>query len=81
MTAPVPPEDQFLLGLRELTLKTGVSIGGCNCCGSPFLLQLKPEQMTDACGYASTRPRYESVTWVDPTDQYSWEHHAKDIMK
>ena len=31
-------EADFLAGLTELTLKTGVVIDGCGCCGSPYLL-------------------------------------------
>jgi len=28
---------EFLEGLAELTKKKGVAIGGCGCCGSPYL--------------------------------------------
>lgn len=28
---------QFLAELSELTLKHGIAIGGCFCCGSPWL--------------------------------------------
>lgn len=27
----------FLAGLSELSRKYGVGIGGCGCCGSPFI--------------------------------------------
>lgn len=29
--------DQFLKELTELTIKHKVQIGGCGCCGSPYL--------------------------------------------
>jgi hypothetical protein len=28
---------EFIKGLDELAAKTGIAIGGCGCCGSPFL--------------------------------------------
>lgn len=30
-------KEKFLYGLTKLTLKFGVEIAGCGCCGSPFL--------------------------------------------
>jgi hypothetical protein len=32
-----PAEQAFLAELSELSRKRGVGIGGCGCCGSPFL--------------------------------------------
>ncbi|MDR2571127.1 MAG: hypothetical protein LBD23_12695 [Oscillospiraceae bacterium] len=29
--------EEFLNDLTELTVKHGIIIGGCGCCGSPFL--------------------------------------------
>lgn len=40
---------QFILGLAELTRKYGIAIGGCGCCGSPFLCD--PEDVGEQCGY------------------------------
>lgn len=37
MTTMTDAEKKFLEGLTKLTLETGVVIGGCGCCGSPFL--------------------------------------------
>lgn len=39
MSYPVSREKelQFLKELTELTQKHGIAIGGCGCCGSPFL--------------------------------------------
>ena len=33
--------ENFLKELAELTQKYGIKIGGCGCCGSPFLHDLK----------------------------------------
>ena len=35
--------DAFLKELTELTLKHGIKIGGCGCCGSPWIAEAKPE--------------------------------------
>ncbi len=29
--------EEFLVGLTELTRRTGVAIGGCGCCESPYM--------------------------------------------
>jgi hypothetical protein len=34
-------QDKFLAELTKLTMKYGVAIGGCGCCGSPFLTHLE----------------------------------------
>ena len=41
--------DQFLKELTELTKKHGLAIGGCGCCGSPFIFEVKgnKEHATD----------------------------------
>jgi hypothetical protein len=70
-------EEQFLIGLRELTLKTGIAIGGCGCCGSPYLLVLEPVEMTDLAGYAHT----SEVRWISPADELRWKNYAKDIKR
>lgn len=33
----MPGADEFLKELADLTAKHGLVIGGCGCCGSPFL--------------------------------------------
>ncbi len=34
--------ESFLRELTELTKKHKIVIGGCGCCGSPFILELEP---------------------------------------
>lgn len=37
--------EQFLIELTELGRKHGIVIGGCGCCGSPFIYQLREDQL------------------------------------
>lgn len=34
-------EIKFLIGLEKLTKQTGVKIGGCGCCGSPWYEEIE----------------------------------------
>ncbi len=64
-------EKEFLHGLKELTLKTGISIEGCGCCGSPYLVELNKESLTQdsryGYGYAN------EVIWISSTQQWHLE--------
>ena len=31
---------KFVQGLFELAKETGIAVGGCGCCGSPYLIDL-----------------------------------------
>ena len=68
-------EKEFLIGLAELTRKTGIVIGGCGCCGSPFLN--KVEITGDQCGYAYM----DYVEWIDPSDPYDWKNKSCNIVR
>jgi hypothetical protein len=60
---------QFLLELRELTNKHGLAIGGCGCCGSPFLDEITPD---DRGGYIGL-DGFE-LGWTSPSqDEEYWE--------
>ena len=48
----------FLTELTELTLKYGVTIGGCGCCGSPYLTDINGD--TEINGM-----QHDELTWVD----------------
>ena len=68
----------FLLGLRELTLKHGVSIGGCGCCGSPWLDE-DADVSDERAGY-STKDG-DNIRWVAPGDKCDWENHSAGIVR
>lgn len=70
-------EKQFLIGLEKLTRETGVAIGGCGCCGSPFLHPAMPEELVGEAGYAYV----DKVEWISPYDKYDWEKNAANIVK
>ena len=56
--------DEFMEGLKELTLRTGVEIGGCGCCGSPFISHKDPNEKSN---------EYYDIEWNEETLEYDWE--------
>jgi len=68
-------EKKFIIGLEKLTRETGIAIGGCGCCGSPFLF--KADITSEESGYSN----YVEITWTDPTDKIFWNQYAKYIVK
>ena len=36
-------EKKFLIGLRKLTLETGIAIDSCGCCSGPHLIDVSTE--------------------------------------
>ena len=70
-------ERAFLIGLEKLSRETGIEIAGCGCCGSPFLVPLKPESMSPEAGYGDD----DRVLWVSPDDEYVWLKCRHTIVK
>ena len=68
----------FLLELRELTRKHGISIGGCGCCGSPFLDEAA-DVSDDRAGYVEKNG--DDLRWVAPSDKQGWKDHADRIVR
>ena len=77
-----PNQINFLLGLRELTLKYGIAIGGCGCQGSPSLYDIEVNELSAQGGYMTREePGYEdqvsNVEFIQPrklpTGDLSWE--------
>jgi hypothetical protein len=71
MTDLTPNQINFLLGLRELTLKYGVGIAGCGCCGSPFLRDVQLSATSDQGGYCVIDGG-EEVGFVQPSNEFEW---------
>lgn len=63
-------EQAFLNELTALTKKHKISIGGCGCCGSPYLTahpEIKPEGR-----YIINGSYADQIVFVEPGDYY-WE--------
>lgn len=54
-------QEEFIKGLKKLTLKTGIVIGGCGCCGSPFLRELAEVEKNGNYDFDSIGN--DKVTW------------------
>lgn len=67
----------FILELRQLTLKHGVAIGGCGCCGSPWLDE-NADVSDERAGYIYGS---EELRWIAPGNKYDWENYAADIVR
>lgn len=52
--------EEFLKELSELTEKHGFSIGGCGCCGSPWINDFKDEFGADNLYYDNEKQKYEA---------------------
>jgi Fe-S oxidoreductase len=79
----VSKQDDFIRELETLTRKYGITIGGCGCCGSPFLDTLKEAEAVPEAGYAIDLVNDEpgdELRWVFPGDFY-WDHHNKRPIK
>ena len=76
MTDEPQREQLFLLELAALTRKHGVSIGGCGCCGSPWL-DAKADVSDQRAGYSMSSGE---LMWVAPSDKYDWEHYSSGII-
>lgn len=71
-------EIEFLRGLRELTLKTGIKIAGCGCCDSPWLEKLEDKDLDLDNGYAV---HVNMVSWISKSAEYYWENYSNKIVK
>ena len=72
-------EKSFLIGLEKLTRETGIIIGGCGCCGSPFLGAAKEEELITSAGYGFGSSG--QVEWIYPSDERYWNKFSDSIVK
>jgi hypothetical protein len=70
-------EKEFLIGLTELTKRTGVVISGCGCCGSPNLLE--DNNISEESGYVMDVGPCD-VAWIYPGDDY-WEENKHKLSE
>jgi len=59
-------EQQFITLLNEATRLTGIYIGGCGCCGSPFLGKVDLKEGEYIWENDGHHP--ENIEWKDATD-------------
>lgn len=74
-----PEELEFLIGLTELSKRTGVAIGGCGCCGSPSLENISEGNARIVGGYILDYYDGDRLTWIDPTNN-KWDHNHEHII-
>ena len=55
---------KFLEELSELTKKYNISIGGCGCCGSPYLVHLKDKTIIG-----------EYISWDEDNQVYTIDYN------
>ena len=68
-------ERAFLLELTALSRKHNIVIGGCGCCGSPWID--KEDCSNPAAGYGSGNC---DVEWLSPGDD-QWEKHGQTVVR
>lgn len=54
--------EEFLKELTELTKKHGLAIGGCGCCGSPFIYEVKDKNKEPAT----------DLIWDEKLEKYTY---------
>lgn len=69
-------EREFLIGLEELTRRTGIAVVGCGCCGSPGLDHLQDDEFPPEAGYGHESMR--DFEWIAPGD-YAWKRGARPV--
>lgn len=73
-------EHEFLVGLTELTKKTGIAIGGCGCCGSPYLSEVEIGP-NDGYKIDSDDDFIQNIAWMSEADnKIYFEKYKSNIV-
>lgn len=69
----------FIVGLEELSRKHGVYVGGCGCCGSPYV-QTEDNVYPPEAGYMASGDgnAVEDLKWTHP-EEYYWKQGKRPI--
>ena len=59
----------FLIELSELSRKHGLLIGGCGCCGSPYIMRKEDDQ--EPSGYFTNYSN--DLSWISPRIPPDWQ--------
>jgi hypothetical protein len=69
----IPGTPDFLAELEAISRKYGILIGGCGCCGSPWLMPMAPGERIATAGYVAkpcpSECGSEDLRWVGNTEQ------------
>lgn len=71
----------FLKELGELTKKYKIEIGGCGCCGSPWLLDKEEYKEVENAGYDINYTITDSLSYEDDTSSYETDDVNTVITK
>ena len=75
MSADVERVMAFLADLDELTDKHGIAIGGCGCCGSPYLYDIETD---DEIGFEDLTRFYSNRYRVYGDEKFDYIKVTRD---
>lgn len=68
-------EIEFLKELDDLSRKYKIAIGGCGCCGSPYLHDIVPEEGNLLAGYVYV----DQLLWIAQDDFLRWYKNYTEV--
>ena len=85
-------KEEFLRALGELSQRFGITIGGCGCCGSPFLRERDDDDLRRGRYFVSDDSD-DDLTWKVPLpplatgatlvdsdgSEIAWPHHLRAL--
>ena len=67
--------------LTKFTRDTGIAIGGCGCCGSPYLLKVPRDKGHYICGDTSGAGDVSDIEWVGEKESFDAESKVNDFKE